>query len=308
MEIRNWAYDEFPEFTKEVEGAIRLHTTGEEPGVQLYHAVEYANVDKTALHLNIFCPDTRNERVTETKRIRPCIVHVQGSAWMEQDIYRETPQISNLAKRGYVVAVVEYRHSGIAPFPAQIIDTRNAVRFMRVHAAEYGVDPERIAVSGTSSGGHTAVFAGMRHNDNTKENLFPGVSAEVLGILNFYGATSIMREDANPTTLNHLLPDSPEGMEMGGVNLREREDLRRAMSADCNITEDTDIPPMLILHGTKDRLVNAAQSADLYRRLHECGKKAELYLIEGADHGGPEFWTEEVIDLIDSFLKKQCGM
>lgn len=60
-----------------------------------------------------------------------------------------------------MVAIVEYRHSGIAPFPAQAIDARNAVRFLRKNAADYLIDPEQIILSGCSSGGHTAVYAGM---------------------------------------------------------------------------------------------------------------------------------------------------
>lgn len=130
------------------------------------------------------------------------------------------------------------------------------------------------------------------------------VSAEVKGIVDYYGSVSVMLEDGNPSTINHHLPDSPEGMEMGGVNLRERPDLCKKLSVECNIDETTEVAPALILHGTKDRTVNTRESVILYRRMKEVGKDVQLYLIKGADHGGPEFWMPEVIDIVDSFIQR----
>jgi acetyl esterase/lipase len=175
---------------------------------------------------------------------------------------------------------------------------------MRKHAEEYHIDGEKMILAGDSSGGHTVMFAGLIHDDDSADNLFPGISAEVQGIVNYYGSCSVMREDSNPSTLNHHLPDSPEGMEMGGANLRERPDLCRKMSVECNITKETRIAPVLIFHGTKDRTVNTYNSVDVYRKLKECGKEANLYLIQGADHGGAEFWTPEILDIVDQFAKK----
>lgn len=65
----------------------------------------------------------------------------------------------------------------------------------------------------------------------------------------------------------------------------------------------TVIPPTLILHGTKNRLVNCEGSAILYRQLKKCGKDVQLYLIKGADHGGAEFWTKETLDIIGGFIQ-----
>lgn len=219
-------------------------------------------------------------------------------------MFKSLPMYARLAARGYVVALVEYRHSGIAAFPAQIIDARNAVRFMRLHADDYHIDPSRMYLGGDSSGGHTAVFGGIRHNDDTEENAYPGISAEVIGILDDYGAVSVMRDDVTPSTLDHLLPTSPEGLVAGGVNLREHPEIRRAMSAECNITEDTMIAPMLIRHGTKDRTINPAVSADLYNRMKDCGKDVSICYIEGAGHSGVEFWNDKALDVVVKFLER----
>lgn len=300
MEIKDWTYEEFPEFNEAVEGAEMLSTTGDEQGLSYFHDVEYANVDGIPLHLQIIKPFTRNE----PEKIFPCIVFVQGSAWKKQDVYAKIPMLALLAGKGYVIAVTEYRHSGQAAFPAQALDARNAVRFMRKNSGKYQIDPEKIVIAGDSSGGHTAMFAGIIQDDCQNTNLYPGISARVKGILDYYGSVSVMLEDSNPTTLNHHMPDSPEGMVMGGVNLKERPDLCRKLSVECNITRETELPPVLIFHGTKDRIVNIRQSVNLYKRLKETGKEAYLYLIRGADHGGAEFWTEEICEIADAFIKK----
>ncbi len=298
MEVKEWTYEEFPEFTEEVEGARTISTTGDEMGVTYIPNVEYADIDGVKLHLQILLPFTRNQ----PEMVCPCVVFVQGSAWMPQDVYAQLPRVSKLAELGYVVAVVEYRHSGIAPFPAQIADAKNAIRFLRSNAETYHINPENIIVSGDSSGGHTAMFVGFSGGEET-DNLFPGISASVKGIVNFYGSTSVMAEDSNPIQILHCQPDSPEGMVMGHVDLRKHPELKRKLSVECNITEDTEIPPTLIFHGTKDRVVNCQGSVILYRQMKKCGKDVTLYFIKGADHGGPEFWTPEVLAVMDGFIQ-----
>ena len=79
-----------------------------------------------------------------------------------------------------------------------------------------------------------------------------------------------------PSTLNHHQPDSPEGMEMGGVDLRNNPDLCRKMSVECNINEDTPLPPILMFHGTKDRTVNPKISVVVYKLLKKYNKNVKL--------------------------------
>lgn len=308
MEVKNWTYEEIPEFEGRPEGVTVIETTGDEPGVSYLHDVEYANIGGTPLHLQILIPVSRNRGFSpfeeKQKFSLPCYVFVQGSGWMPQYVYGNVPMLAKLALRGYVCAIVEYRHSGIAPFPAQIKDARNAVRFLRKNAEKYGVDPEKIIIAGDSSGGHTSMWAGMLHDDDSADNLFPGVSAEPCGVVNYYGSTSVMAPDSNPIQILHCLPDSPEGRVMGGKNLLENPELARQLSVECNIDESTVLPPVLMFHGTKDRTVNCQGSAILYEQLKKTGHPVDFYLIKGADHGGPEFWTDQVLDIVDAFCKK----
>lgn len=315
----DYTYEELPEFTDEVKGAVWIPTTGDEAGVMILKDVEYCKIHGHTLRLQILIPDSRNsrlipymnrERGLEAKdRPRyPCLVLVQGSAWMEQDLYSRLGDYSLLARRGYVIAVAEYRHSGIASFPAQVVDTRNAIRFMKVNAEKYFVDADKILVAGNSSGGQVAMYSGIYHNDdNPEENLFWGVSGEVKGIINQFGSTDFTFEDSNPTTENHNMPDSPEGRVMGGANLREHPELAEKLSVKCNITPQTDIVPSLLLHGTKDRLVNCKCSVYLYEKLKKCGKDTSLVILQGSDHGGPEFFNDPALSIQEEFIKKCIG-
>ena len=301
MEVKKWSYEEYPEFCEPVDGATWMETSGDEIGVYLHANVEYVRVQDVPLHLHILEPFTRND----PERIYPCLVYVQGSAWAKQWMEKLLAQYANLAKLGYVIAVVEYRHSGIAPFPAVIQDTRNAVRFMKKYAAQYHADANCVFLGGCSSGGHAAMFAGLlKEGDPMDASQFEEIDTEVRGILNYYGAVSLLMEDGYPSTINHGLPDSAEGKMMGGVNLREDRRLRERGSVETYLTEEIDLAPVWIIHGTKDRIVNPEQSVRLYQKLRALGKDAELVLLKGADHGGAEFWTEEVCRAADTFMKK----
>lgn len=309
MEVRRYTYEEFPEFNEQIEGVKTIETTGDEISVHYMHDIEYAEVNGTKLHLQILIPASRKMGFVpfgEKQNFKwPCFVFVQGSGWMQQYVYANLINLSRLAQRGYVCAIVEYRHSGIAHFPAQINDTLNAIRYLRKNADKWAIDPDRMILAGDSSGGHTAVWGGMYQNDDTEQNLFPGVSAEVRGIVDYYGSVSVMEPDSNPQTVNHCLPDSPEGRVMGNKNLLENDmELAKKLSVETNLDENTEIPPVLIFHGTKDRTVNCTGSRILYNRLKETGHEAQFYLIKGGDHGGPEFWIPEVLDIIEEFMQK----
>lgn len=297
IEVKEYTYETMPDYTDAVEGAGELMMTGEELGVFYDRDVVYSAKDGHGLRLQLLTPSV----FKEPDKVYPCVVYIQGSGWFKQNTYYMLPMLSRLAERGYVCAVVEYRHSQMAHFPAQIVDGKNAIRYLRANAGKYHIDPERIAVMGDSSGGHTSAMIGLTCHTGQLDDPDSDVSCEVKGTIDLYGAVDITMDCGFPSTLNHQKADSPEGFMMG---YDISENMERAREGVVKSYVNNSCPPMLILHGTKDRTVFCQQSVDLYRAMKEAGKDAELFLVRGADHGGPAFWTKEAIDLYDGFLRR----
>jgi acetyl esterase/lipase len=202
--------------------------------------------------------------------------------------------------------MVEYRPSNLSPFPAQIKDTRTAARFMLRHAAEYHVDPEQLIMWGDSSGGHTVTMLAVTEGDPRFSDEESGI-LPVKGVIDYYGPVNFAVMNDEPSIQDHQAPDSPEGMVLGGVSVSEYPELVRAASPISYITPTSRLPPFLIMHGSKDRLVPYGQSVLLYRKLVECNHAVEMYRIEGADHSGSAFWTaEEPIRITGEFIKSCC--
>lgn len=302
METRAWGYEEFPEYEGLPDGTHVLATTGDEPGSRYVPDVPYLRRGDHKLHLQLLVPTCRNSlnaTAVGERPAYPCLVYVQGSAWRKQDCYKNLPQLARIAERGIVVAVVEYRDSSMACFPAQVHDAQAAVRFVADHADEFSVDSGKIVIGGSSSGGHTAVLATLLPDENGS----PAADLPVRGVLDFYGAVSFLREDGYPTTLDAGSLTSPDGALACG-SLRENPELRHRISADTYLSSEIPTPPMLIVHGTKDRMVNCEVSTDFYDLLRAQGRKAELVLIKGGDHGGSEFYVPEAIDVYEDFIRR----
>jgi acetyl esterase/lipase len=142
----NW--ESFPESTAGAPGILTIKADASDLSCKLHANVLYATKSGNPLHLHILEPRQREGE----ERLFPLVVYIQGSGWFKQDLGYEIPQLSRFARKGYVVAVVEYRPSPIAPFPAQLKDAKTAIRFLRRNATTYSIDPDMIALWGDSSG------------------------------------------------------------------------------------------------------------------------------------------------------------
>ena len=151
------SYHDFPESRITTEGMKVIPADYSGRSCLIHTNIRYAQKSDIPLHLHIIEPRQDDDE----NMIFPLILYVQGSAWFQQDMGNELAQLSRFARRGFVIAVLEYRPSTIAPFPAQIKDTKTALRFMKRHATTYHADPEAIMLWGDSSGGHTAVMTGV---------------------------------------------------------------------------------------------------------------------------------------------------
>lgn len=290
--------DEFPKSGLRSEGMKILRIRPDNDQMDYIRDIEYIRRGNIPLHIQLILPDNIDRRT-------PVVVYVTGSAFRWQNIPQTIPRLCLLVNKGAAVASVQYRGSETAAFPAQALDVKAAVRFMRVNAEKYGLNPDNLFLMGDSSGGHTALMAGLTSGINgLEEDIFRGVSSNVNGIIDFYGPTDISKMNDEPSTMDHTSPDSPEGSLLGGKNVLENSRLVKPTVIMDYISKERDIPPLLILHGTNDELVPFGQSCMLYDRLISQGKTASFYAVDGAHHGGKEFWSEEILGIVMDFLKQ----
>ena len=234
----------------------------------------------------------------------PLVVYIQGSAWHRQEIFEHLPHMIRVCEEGFAVAMVEYRPSDIAPFPAQIQDAKAAIRFLRIHAEEYSVDGDRIAVWGDSSGGHTALMTGITGDREIDPELYGEASCGVRCVVDWYGPTDIASMNEYPSAMDHIQPDSPEGYLIGRKNVLENPELAARTVPMHYLRRDIPTPPILILHGSRDPLVCFHQSCMLYEKLRALDKPVEMYKLEGAFHGAGGFNSHQALKICVEFLSR----
>lgn len=233
----------------------------------------------------------------------PLIVFLQGSGWTAPCIYYQIPQMSWYAKNGYAVAMITHRdiRKGKAPANAFLLDSKCAVRFLRAHAGEYGIDPDRIAFWGTSSGGNTALLMALTGDDpRYKTDEYPDYSDAVKTAVDCFGPTDLVRLFQNRVT-------DPDAESAAGRFCRAMEGdpmaFLREISPLLLLEEKEKLPPILLLHGDADPIVPYEQSEMMYHALLDGGHRAEMVCVEGAPHEG-SFWTDEVMALVTDYLRR----
>lgn len=298
MEPLNISREQFPMSTISVAGMIPMKPAIDNYEIYYKEDVEYLKRGDRTLKLQIIGP-------IDVKEAVPCIVYIPGSAFHEQNVKERIPQLSYLAERGFVVAALEYRGSESAIFPAQALDAKAGVYYMRDHAVEYGINPDNIILMGDSSGAHTAVMAAFSYGvDEVEEEGRKSKEPIVKGVIDLYGPTNFLTMNDEPSSQDHRTPDSPEGCEIGKKRVLEHPELVRPTILANYVSKDRELPPILMFHGTNDELVPFGQSCQLFEALKDAKKDATFYQVIGAHHGGREFWTKEVLDIEESFIRR----
>jgi acetyl esterase/lipase len=237
----------------------------------------------------------------------PLVVFIQGSAWTQPNQFWEIPQLSLLARRGFVVASVTHRSCYTACAPAFLQDVKAALRFLRAHAAAYDIDKTRVCAWGTSSGGNTALLLGLTGDEARFETAeWAGESTRVQAVVDCFG----------PTDLNKMVQvqfrDTPEEEKallyaLGGAQTAEAcADTLRAISPIQYAQPGKDYPPFLLLHGDADPLVLYEDTQTFYDRMNKCGYDMELVCVQGAPHEG-SFWSLPLLEKIFGFIQAKIG-
>ncbi|MCU1572322.1 MAG: esterase/lipase [Micrococcaceae bacterium] len=212
----------------------------------------------------------------------PAVVHFHGGGWrvgarssLGPAVDRlDLSPIKRLVAAGFVVVSADYRLSSVATFPAQLLDAKAAVRWLRAHAADYNVDPSRIYAWGDSAGGHLASLVGLTG----------GMEDSVAAVAAWYPPTDLlhMGEQGLPDAVaNADAPGSRESLLLG-AQPSEAPDKAAAASPVTYVGDHA--PPFFLAHGTADRFVPTAQSVTFAAALEAAGADVELLLVEGADH------------------------
>lgn len=294
-----YSYENYPEDDTLLAGMKTLNNNDSDIESCYLPDIEYADYNGIKRTLQLLIPNKReyhNEKY-------PLILFIQGSAWEKQDIYKRVPTMGYISQKGFVTAIVQYRESEIAPFPAQVQDAKAAIRFLRKNAGKYRIQTENVFIWGDSSGGHTALLAGLTGNTGKLDTpLHPAYSSHVNGIIDFYGVVDIRMEDGFPNTENHQQPDSPEGKLLGQTSILDHPELA-AQTVPMEYL-DGPIPPVLIMHGTKDRTVAFQHSVKLYQALTKAHKEVEFYRLRNADHGSPSFYRGSTLAIVIDFIKR----
>lgn len=251
------------------------------PGVRLLSDVTYLEPAR-AEKLDIYLPAGGGEG-----KSLPAVVYFHGGGWVRGDkaADREQNLGANFAKRGYVFVSVNYI-LGPKAWPANLFDCKNAIRFIRKNAAQYGVDPERIAAMGASAGGHLAMMAAYTPELAELEpqgGLYSGVSNRVRVVIDFYGMSNLLTRrvvepDGTPT--GGLMDSNAPAVI--GVSRAEGAAKWKFASPVTHITPNS--PPTLIVHGLADPTVDYIQAVELANVLRKHGVTHDLVLLEGIGH------------------------
>jgi len=271
---------------------------GSPEGVKKLADLDYAATGNPRQMLDLYLPE---KPVGEDPL--PVVVFIHGGGWQSGEKSGGGGKVGQLVASGkYAGASIGYRLSGEAQWPSQIHDCKAAIRWIKAHAAEYGLDPERIAVWGTSAGGHLVAMLGVSNGVEGLEGTIGDhldQSGKVRCVLDFFGPTEMLTMGDHASTLDHNAPTSPESKLIGGT-LQEHPDLARNASPIEHVTADD--APHLIVHGSEDPMVPYPQSVDYEKRLEAAGVPVTFITVEGGGHG--KGFGKSVDEAVASYLGK----
>lgn len=265
-------------------------------GVKALRDLVYVEVGHNRNKLDLYLPEKAEGPL-------PLLIWIHGGGWQNGSKEGCPPLRAGYVARGYAVASINYRLSGHALFPAQIEDCKAAIRWLRAHAKDYNLDPQRFGVWGSSAGGHLAALVGT--SGDVKEfdaGSHTDQSSRVRAVCDFFGPTDFTAFVTTPGYESHAMDSSPESKLIGGAVLENKEKAARVNPIAYVSADD---PAFLIVHGDKDPLVPLNQSRLLFDALKEKGVSARFHTIQGAGHGGPGFAGKDIDEMVFRFFEER---
>ena len=211
----------------------------------------------------------------------PVLFQIHGGAWTTGNKRGQAhPLMSHLAELGWICVSVNYRHSPRNTWPAHIIDVKRALAWVKDHIADYGGDPEFIAITGGSAGGHLSSLAALTPNDPQFQPGFEDADTRVQVAVPFYGVYDFTRfNDAMHPMMPALLVKSV-------MKERPATSLEAYRTASPVNHISADAPPFFVLHGRNDSLVPVEQARGFVDQLRKVSTQPVAYAeLPLAQHG-----------------------
>lgn len=249
--------------------------------------------------------------VPRTKEKKPAVLYFPGGGFTSADHEKFLEMRYALACAGYVVAACEYR-AVPNKFPALLEDAKAAVRWMRAHASEFGVDANRIGLLGDSAGGYVVQMAGATNGEkNWDVGDFKDVSSDVQAVVSIYGISDLTtigegigneNVHASAAVTEALLLNGPAFKDFAGASVNADPQKAKAASPIGHV--DGTEPPFLLMHGSGDKVVSPLQSKKMFEALLNKKVEAEYVLVRGAEHGDLPWYQPSVISRVVNFFDR----
>jgi acetyl esterase/lipase len=241
------------------------------------------------------------------------VVIIHGGGWTVGDKRGELPMaaIPSFLALGFAVASVNYRLAPDAVFPAQLLDVKAAIRYLRDGAEGFGLDPDRIAVIGESAGAHLAALLGTTQGLAEFDHPAlgnPGVPSDVQAVVDLYGPANLATSDAQ-RGLNPPCPAEPDPniALLLGASPAAAPDLAAAASPITYLESHRPVPPFFIAHGDADCVVPHQQSVELHDAIEAVAPGgSQLTIVPGSGHY-LEFDFQSINEALMTFLNDTIG-
>jgi acetyl esterase/lipase len=262
--------------------------------MDIHRNIVYATPDGVPVALDLYVPKN-------AAKAPPVVIWIHGGGWEAGNRGDGCPL--PLAKAGFAYASIDYRLSQVAKFPAQILDCKAAVRWVRANAAKYHYNADKIGVVGASAGGHLVALLGTTNDDPQLEGSegTTGVSSSVQAVVDYFGPTDFPSIVKQATAEQDANLDNPVTHLFGGT-VADKADLARLASPISHVSPKA--CPFFILHGDHDNIVPLSQSTELNDALKTSGVSSQLVIVKGGGHG---FDDPASVAAAMEFLKQQLG-
>ncbi len=229
----------------------------------------------------------------------PVLLVIHGGGWSAGDKSHATGWAHHYVPLGFVVVGINYRLQPKFPMPAQIIDCKSAVRWLRAHAHEYKIDAKHFGAWGHSAGGHlSSLLAVLGDSKEFDQGEYLEQSSAIQAVCDYCG----------PSDFIAWAKDKPEQegsyKKLFGGTPEEKRELIEKMSPVRHVSAKT--PPILIVHAIDDELVPFSQSEKLHAAMQKVGAKSRLIALQEGDggHSAKSFNSEEIRQIVQRFFEQ----